>query len=231
MTAPLVSCIVPVFNGAAYLQEALTSIRAQTYRSLEILVVDDGSTDETAAIARGFDDAVRYLHQANTGPAAARNLGIASARGDFIAFLDADDLWHGEKLARQMARFEGEPALDVCLTHVQNFWTDELREEADRLRGHFRAQPLPGYSSVALLARRAVFERVGRYDAALRHGADADWFARAEEQGAAIAVLADVLVYRRVHPDNRSRVWSDRSQEEILRVMRSIVQRRRDGAA
>jgi glycosyltransferase involved in cell wall biosynthesis len=231
MTAPLVSCIVPVFNGEAYLREALTSIRTQTYRPLEIIVVDDGSTDGTATVARGVGDAVRYVRQGNAGPAAARNLGIASARGDFIAFLDADDLWHGDKLTRQMARFDAQPGLDLCLTHVQNFWTAELHEEADRLREHFRARPLPGYSSVALLARRAVFERVGRYDAALRHGADADWFARAEEQGAAIAVLADVLVYRRVHPDNRSRVWSDRSQEEILRVMRSIVQRRRDGAA
>lgn len=231
MTTPLVSCIVPVFNGEPYLHEALASIRAQTYRPLEIIVVDDGSADGTKAIAQGFGDEVRYRWQSNAGPATARNFGIGAARGDFIAFLDADDLWHSEKLARQMARFDVRPTLDVCLAHVQNFWAAELHDEADRLREHFRAQPLPGYSSVALLARRAVFERVGCYDAALRHGADADWFARAEEQGAVIDLLADVLVYRRVHADNRSRIWSDRSQEEILRVMRSIVQRRRDGAA
>jgi glycosyltransferase involved in cell wall biosynthesis len=230
MTAPLVSCVVPVFNGEPYLHEALASIRAQTYRALEIIVVDDGSTDATKAVARGCGDEVRYLWQPNAGPAAARNLGIGSATGDFIAFLDADDLWHAEKLARQMARFQTRPALDLCLTHVQNFWTAELQDEGERLRGHFRTQPLPGYSSVALLARRAVFERVGRYDPALRHGADADWFARAEEQGAVCDLLADVLVYRRVHADNRSRIWSERSQEEILRVMRSIVQRRRAGA-
>lgn len=225
--APLVSCIVPVFNGERHLREAIASIRAQTHGPLEIIVVDDGSTDATGSVARSFGDAVRYVAQPNAGPAAARNTGIANATGELIAFLDADDRWHPEKLARQMECFQHQPALDVCLAHVQNFWVEELREEAEQWREHFRAQPIAGYTSVALLARADVFARVGVYEARLKHGADADWFARAEEAGAAIAVLDDVLVYRRLHPENRSRVWSDRSQEEILRVMKSIVDRRR----
>jgi glycosyltransferase involved in cell wall biosynthesis len=103
MTAPLISCVVPVFNGERYLGEALDSILAQTYRPLELLVVDDGSTDGTAALVTRYRDQIRPLFQPNAGQAAARNLGLSVARGEFVAFLDADDLWHPEKLARQMA--------------------------------------------------------------------------------------------------------------------------------
>ena len=103
MTAPLISCVVPVFNGERYLGEALDSILAQTYRPLELLVVDDGSTDGAAALVTRYRDQTRPLFQPNAGQAAARNLGLSVARGEFVAFLDADDLWHPEKLARQMA--------------------------------------------------------------------------------------------------------------------------------
>src|SRR5262245_10754564 len=106
MTAPsppLVSCIVPVYNGEAFLGEALASIRAQRHRPIEILVVDDGSTDGTAAVVMAADAGIRYMRQDNAGGAAARNRGIGMARGTFVAFLDADDLWPPEKLERQIA--------------------------------------------------------------------------------------------------------------------------------
>src|SRR5215469_8348389 len=103
MKSPLVSCIVPVFNGEQYLAEALDSILTQTYRPLEIIVADDGSTDGTAAVVARYGNRVRYLFQPNAGTAAACNLGIKAAQGDFIGFLAADDLWHPEKLARQLA--------------------------------------------------------------------------------------------------------------------------------
>jgi glycosyltransferase involved in cell wall biosynthesis len=110
----LVSCIVPVFNGEKYFPEAVDSILAQTYRPLEVVVADDGSTDGTAALVAGYGDQVRYLFQPNTGTAAACNLGLKAAQGDFIAFLAADDLWHPERLARQMSRFQRPPDLDFC---------------------------------------------------------------------------------------------------------------------
>src|SRR2546426_10667200 len=98
MKESLISCIVPVFNGERYLHETLNSILAQTYRPLEIIVADDGSTDGTRTIVASYGQQVRYLWQLNAGPAAARNLGLTAAKGEFIAFLDADDLWHPEKL-------------------------------------------------------------------------------------------------------------------------------------
>jgi glycosyltransferase involved in cell wall biosynthesis len=111
MNPSLVSCIVPVFNGERYLREALDSILAQTYRRLEIVVADDGSADGTAGVVATFGDQVRYIRQANQGPSSARNLGIHVTTGEFIAFPDADDLWHAEKLERQVARFQARDEL------------------------------------------------------------------------------------------------------------------------
>jgi len=111
MEISLISCIVPVFNGERYLGEALDSILGQTHRPLEIIVADDGSTDRTATVAAGYGDQIRYLYQPNAGTASACNLGLGAARGGFIAFLAADDLWHPEKLMRQMVRFRERPEL------------------------------------------------------------------------------------------------------------------------
>src|SRR5215475_2242760 len=106
---PLISCIVPVYNGEKYLAEAIETIVQQSYRPLEIIIADDGSTDGTAKVAERYSNLLRYLRQDNAGTAAARNLGLSAAVGEFVAFLDADDLWHPEKLARQMGRFEARP--------------------------------------------------------------------------------------------------------------------------
>src|SRR5688572_18418487 len=99
MSDPLIICIVPSFNSSRYLSEALDSILAQTYRPLEVIVADDGSTDATAAIVGAYGDRIRFVKQVTAGPASTRNLGLHSAAGEFVAFLDADDLWHREKLS------------------------------------------------------------------------------------------------------------------------------------
>jgi glycosyltransferase involved in cell wall biosynthesis len=227
MKSPLVSCIVPVFNGEGYLREALDSILAQTYRPMEIIVADDGSTDGTVALVADYGGQVRYLFQPNAGTAAACNLGLTAAQGDFVAFLAADDLWHPEKLSRQISRFQARPDLDLCVTHVQNFWIPELQEEAERFRHHRIAQPLPGYVPQTLLARRALFERVGNFNAALRHADATDWFLRAAERGAVMELLRDVLVYRRLHQRNLSRQMASTSRGEYLNLVKAALDRRR----
>jgi glycosyltransferase involved in cell wall biosynthesis len=227
MNSPLVSCIVPVFNGERYIREALDSIFAQTYRPLEIIVADDGSTDRTSEIVATFKDTVLYLKQNNAGPATARNLGIRAASGDFIAFLDADDLWHREKLERQMARFQARPELEYCVAHAQNFWIAEMDAEAEKYQRHRISQPLPGYVTGTLLARRAIFDAVGLFNPALAHGDSTDWFLRAAERGAVMEVLDDVLLFRRLHPANRSRVLAARSRDEFLRLLKLSLDRKR----
>lgn len=227
MTAPLVSCIVPVYNGERYLRESVDSILAQTYRPLEVVVADDGSTDGTAGIARSYGALATYLWQPNAGPAAACNLGLHASRGEFVAFLAADDLWHPEKLARQMIRFQARPDLDLCVTHIQNFWAPELAAEEAELRDHRLARPLPGYTLVTLVARRAIFETVGDLDPSLRHGDGTDWFLRAAERDAVMEMLPEVLVYRRLHPANRSRHLADHSRQTYLRIVKASLDRRR----
>ena len=227
MKRPLISCIVPVYNGERYLREALDSVLAQTYRPVEIIVADDGSTDGTAALVTDSGDQVRYLFQPNAGTAAACNLGLKHAQGDFIAFLAADDLWHPEKLTRQISRFELRPNLDLCVSYVQNFWIPELWEEAERFRNHRISQPVPGYVPQTLLARRAVFETVGHFNVALRHADSTDWFLRAAEHGAVLDIMPDVFVYRRIHQTNVSRRMASASRDEYVKLVKATLDRRR----
>jgi glycosyltransferase involved in cell wall biosynthesis len=226
----MISCIVPVYNGARYLREAVDSILAQTHRPLEVIVADDGSTDATPEVALSYGGAVRFVTQATAGPAATRNLGLRAARGAFVAFLDADDRWHPEKLARQMARFAARPDLEVSVTRIQHFWIPELAEEAARFRDDPRAGALAGYVSMTLLARRTLFDSIGHFDESLWHTDTGDWFLRAAAGGTVIEMLADVLVYHRMHHTNLSRRCGAASQAEFVRlVKRSLDERRRDG--
>lgn len=226
MNDPLISCIVPVYNGERYLGEALDSILAQTYRPLEIIVVDDGSTDGTPRIAGQYRDRIRYLRWENRGPAAARNRGVTVARGEFIAFLDADDLWHQEKLRRQIDRFKVRQELEISVAHFQNFWVPELSDEAERFRNHPVARPTPGYTA-SLLMRRRVFETVGALDESLFCGENIDWILRARDSGLVIELLPDVLTCRRLHPDNFGRRHPADTQNAFLRFVKASLDRKR----
>jgi len=224
---PLISCILPVFNGERFLAEAIDSVLAQSHRPLDVIVVDDGSSDGTAAIAAACGPPVRLLRQANAGTTAARNHGLATAQGEFVTFIDADDRWSPDRLARPLARFAARPELDLCFGHVQNFWDDELHEEAARFRDHRIARPIPGYSATAMLARRRLFDTLGRFDAALHHASDTEWIMRAAERDAVIELLPDVVLQRRLHDRNVSRQRAERSREEYLRLVKTSLDRRR----
>jgi len=226
---PLISCIVPTYNGERYVHEAIDSILAQTYRPIEIVVIDDGSTDGTRARVDQYGTQVRYCWEANVGPPAARNAGLREARGEMVAFLDGDDLWHPEKLERQMARFAARPELDYCLSYVKLFWIAELKEEEEKYKDSERVQP-PGYATTTLLARRAVFDRVGGFDPQLWFPDSADWFMRAAALGAVSEVLSDVLTYRRMHHTNLTRRKTAQARDEWLAFLKSSLDRRRTEA-
>jgi glycosyltransferase involved in cell wall biosynthesis len=155
MSEPI-SVIIPVYNGAAFLEEAVESIRRQKVPVGEIVVVDDGSTDESVAIASRLGSDIRILSQANAGPAAARNRGIEMARHDVIAFLDADDLWPDDKLELQLPLLLEDPSVDMVLGLLEYF-----REDPER-PGQRQTQPPVFLFVVGCgLYRRRVFDVVG----------------------------------------------------------------------
>ena len=224
---PLITCIIPVFNGERFLAEALNSIFSQTYRPIEVIVVDDGSTDGTAGVVEQYPKSVVYIHQTNQGSPRARNRGIQAATGDLIAFLDVDDLWRSQKLSRQMARFDDREELDFCVSHIQNFWMSEVAHEETRLADHPKTQALPGYITGTLLAKRSTFETVGLFSTELDHGDSLDWFLRAREKGAVSEVIAEVLVDRRIHLGNMSRLQQHQSRNEFLTILKRSLDKRR----
>jgi glycosyltransferase involved in cell wall biosynthesis len=230
LKSSVISCIVPVFNGEKYLAGALDSILEQTYRPLEVIVIDDGSTDGTAAVTARYGDRIRYVRQNKAGAPMARNLGLSMARGEFVGFLDADDLWHLKKLERQIECLAARPEIDLCVTHVQNFWIPELNQEAERFRDHRLTRPVPGYVTQTLLARRALFDRVGPFNTSIQHGDAQDWFLRAAEKDAVMKLLSDVLVYRRLHRNNFSRQIGP-TLNDHLRIVKASLDRRRGGGA
>jgi glycosyltransferase involved in cell wall biosynthesis len=227
--APLVSCVVSVYNAERYLAAALESILGQTHPAIEVIVADDGSTDASRAIAERHGARVRWVTQPTAGPAATRNLGLRASRGELIAFLDADDRWHPEKLARQVARLAARPEVEVSLTHVQLFWDDPECEEARCYRDHPRAGGVPGFATTTLLARRRAFDVVGLLDAGLWFADSVDWFLRARAHGLVLEVLPEVLAYHRMHAGNLTRRREGASREEFLRVVRAGLARRRAG--
>lgn len=128
---------------------------------------------------------------------------------------------------RQMARFDARPELDLCITYFQNFWISELSAEAERYRNHPLSRPVPGYMTQTLLARRSVFETVGKFDPGLKHAEKTDWFMRASDKGAVLELLPDILVYRRFHETNTSRTLGAASRDEYVQLLKASLDRRR----
>lgn len=230
MSGPLVSCIVPCFDGERYLAEAIESILAQTHRPIDPIVVDDGSTDGSPAVVRRFAGVVRSVRQPNSGPGAACNRGLDLARGELIAFLEQDDLWEPDKLARQVAALAADPEAGFCVAHARNFWAPERAAEAARHAGRPAMRPVPGYVIQTLLARREAFAEVGRFDETLPYTFAMDWFLRAEDLGVRGILLDDVLTHRRLHDANTSRRNRAASHDEFLHLVKATLDRRRRGA-
>lgn len=227
-TPGLVSCVIPAFDAERWLTEAVQSVLDQTWSPIEVIVVDDGSTDDTPAIAAAFGGRVRVLRQPNAGPAVALNHGIRESRGEFLAFLDADDLWPPGKLALQMARLAADTGLHACYGLVRNFWVEELKIEEEALAGHRIREPIPGLVTGTLLARRATFAEAGLFEDR-RHAYALDWAMRLKERGIPHEILPEVLLRRRYHEGNMSREGGARSREQVLDLLKRTLDSRRGG--
>ena len=223
--APRISIVIPAYNCARYLPAAIESALGQSLAPLEVIVVDDGSTDGVADAAGRYAASVRYVYQVNAGSGPARNAGVGMAQGDWLAFLDGDDYWDADKLARQAAAVLADPALDIVFAHVQQFFSDDIDPAlAERIR--LPKDPMPGCCASAMLIRRAAFDRVGLFATGYQVSEFLDWYSRATAAELRETTLSDVLVYRRVHGGNNSLRWRA-AIGEYARVLKAAIDRRR----
>jgi glycosyltransferase involved in cell wall biosynthesis len=219
-----VSVILPVYNGAAYLKEAVSTILAQSCCPREIIVVDDGSTDGTAAIVASFADKLTSIRQENKGPAAARNAGLRRAQGSLIAFLDADDLWLPTALEQQLDVMRAGPSQDVVWGLTERFFMAGADPDQDDWHG----RPQWALTIGSMLFRHQTIEEIGGFDDGLRAGEDMDLLVRLRERPSSIKRHSAVVYRRRVHNSNLS---GDRRAmiEAHYRVVGKALQRRRVG--
>lgn len=221
----LISVIIPVYNGAAYIAPAIDSVLHQAYPFVEIIVVDDGSTDETAAIVAQYGDKVRYLYQPNCGSAVARNAGVALAKGALLAFLDHDDLWDPAKLRYQADYLAQHPPIGYVLTRMKPLIAPGIAWPTTLNQHYYAQNPVAVFLS-ALLVRRQVFAQVGPFDPSLRTAQDVDWFARAQDLGIQSGVVEQVLLYKRIHNNNIS-LNTAKGPQNLLQALKHSVLRKK----
>lgn len=221
--APLVSVIIPVYNGARFVAGAIENVLQQNYPAVEIIVVDDGSTDDIASAINRLPVDVRFFRQENLGPASARNRGIRDASGAFIAFLDVDDLWPAGNLERLVECMQQDSDLDVVHGYGQI-----VRAEPDSGQLEYLGNPresFPFYIGAGLY-RRTAFEKVGLFDTELLFSEDTDWFKRAHEYPLRLERLDQVTLLVRRHDGNMTRGKS-LIELNALRVFKKALDRRR----
>lgn len=221
---PLISIIIPVFNGEKFIKQAIQNIINQNYPAIEILIVDDGSTDSTCEVVENLTVDVRYFHQPNSGPASARNRAIRDISGDFIAFLDVDDLWPEKNLELLMKELLDNPDLDLVRGYAQLFSIDEAGKM--EYLGNPK-ESFPDYIGAGLYRKQA-FAKVGLYDAELRFGEDGDWFNRAAEKKIVMKRLDEVTLFVQRHVGNMTK---GKSLVELntLKVFKKKLERKRSG--
>jgi glycosyltransferase involved in cell wall biosynthesis len=213
---PLISCIVPTHNGQKFLAETVRSLLAQTYRPIEVIVVVDSSTDSSFEIAAAFGWPVRVVRIDASNPVVARNVGICLAKGEYLAFLDHDDLSPTDRLNVQYDAFARDPALEVSVGMIQRFTqptTASIKVDA--------GAPVPGYLTISMLARRQAFDRVGILNPQQRYSDSAEWFLRARKVNCRVELLRQIVTYHRIHAQSLSIQGNDEARREFLRLVRT----------
>jgi len=211
--------IMPLHNAAPWVGAAIASVLANADGLLELIVVDDGSTDDGAAIAEGFGPPVRVVRQPCRGPSAARNVGIAQARGTLVGFLDADDLWVAGRPDPRRALLEADPKVDLVMARAQPVAGDPLRPYGE---------PTVGIQLGTWLMRRSMLERHGGMDERLRHAEDVDWLLRLREAGVRMVLSEAVTTHYRLRHGSLMRDH-DATRHGLLAVLHASLRRRGAG--
>lgn len=226
----LVSVVIPSYNSAKFIAATLESVFSQTHRNLEILVVDDGSIDNTIDVLQAFRERILIIQKPNGGPASARNLGIRQAKGEYVAFLDADDLWVNNKIERQLAAISAEPKIGMVYSRRKFLQDEKVISEIPKkpcLSGMIFRELFNGnfITTSTVLARKACFDRLGVFDERKDFIAVEDydmWLRIAKEY--ALACIDEELVYYRVHAGGISKKI-DRSYLNEKAVIETALKR------
>lgn len=219
---PLVSVIIPVHNGETFIRQAIENVVSQQYPAMELIVVDDGSTDSTTEIVENLPYDIRLFKKENFGPSAARNWGIKDASGKYIAFLDADDLWPENIIPFLVEELEENKDIEIVRGHAQLFKNETSNKKV------FLGNPAESYPYYigAGLYRRSVFNSVGLFDRALWFGEDTDWYYRAREKEVKIKWLEEVTLYVRRHGENMTE-GKNLLELNKLKTFKKILDRQR----
>ncbi len=226
---PLVSVVIAAYNEQAYIAEALHSVLAQTHHPIELIVVDDGSTDDTAEITAQIAThngrrSLELVQVAHHGQSAARNAGLKRSCGQYWTIFDADDVMPPDRLTHQVAHLQQHPEHDIVLGLTEAFITPG-QPKPPHYNPLWDDGPFPGHAGT-MMARRAVLDTVGGYDESMALGEDLDWQARAKAAGIRAGALDHVCLHYRIHRANTS---SDTraNRAATLQLLRASVQRRR----
>lgn len=246
--APLVSVIIATYNSSKFIGEAVRSVLSQTYSKYEVIVVDDGSTDETKDVLREFEGSIRYVYQTNRGPSAARNAGIRLAQGEYICFLDADDIWAPKKLELQLSFLEEHPGIGLVFSDEEDmalqggmihsvlakrtFYSDLLGQTP--LQDAFEKLLIENFILTStVMVRKACFAEAGLFDESLRVVEDRDLWMRIGAH-CGIGFLPLILGKRREHEANisanselnlrsRIRVWTKAQRQFPGLASRKVI--------
>ncbi len=224
----MISIVMPAFNASAFIAEGIGSILAQEHRPLEIIVIDDGSADDTAAIVTAFGKLVRFHRQAHAGAPSARNYGLSLVSGELVTFLDSDDLFEKNKLGRQLLKLQNNPEIDIVLGGLRHFQQTNAEQQPASFPQTQQDDRLILQLSCGLF-RRSVFDRVGLFDVLLRQCDDWDWFMRARELRVGMLLHRDIVVNHRLHSHNLTRDRSEVVTYQAMMFKRALDRRRAGG--
>jgi glycosyltransferase involved in cell wall biosynthesis len=228
MNSNIVSVILPVFNADKYVREALESVLSQTYKNIELICINDQSTDNSLSILESFGDKIILINNENNcGTAESRNKGIRLARGEYLAFIDNDDLWKSNKLEVQLNQFRNNPALDVLFSYMQCFISPDISEEIKKIR-YCPPDSMPGYIPSTVVIKRTSFEKVGYFESRWKNGESVAWMFKAKDIGLNFGIVDDILVKRRIHETNKSTLNLSTTKSEYLRIVKESLDRRRN---
>ena len=225
MIAGKISVVIPFYNAEKYLAEAVDSVYRQKTDIFEILLIDDGSKDNSMKVAEKYLPNVTIYRQENSGAAAARNYGVKKSKGDIIAFLDADDIWSDDHLSVLLEPLSAGNNIDIVFGKVKVFISPDLINHISMNLDIYNKVDY-GYLPQTCIIRKRVFDVIGYMDSTLQLGEFIDWFSRAKDSGVRYVTIPEIVTYRRIHTTNQG-MLKKAHYSDYLKVLRSFLNRKR----